>query len=654
MSAHDAPNTTANSPGVVLVGLDRAEVFEGIIREHPPQPNGYSAPIYLVEPDRTRGEAFARSRGVDSDTRFRCFFGDAGVQDLLDWLEDRLDQIALPRTIEVSGVHNANPARSIAAQIERLVAEQDKQTRASRSLLMARVQLRGSAGWAERYATIRSGGAARVLIVTTRYSTYIQHACEDLAESLGGMGHEVMVLREPDTHSAMTPLRCLRAQERFDPDLCVVVNYPRAMHDAQFPAGTPHVCWVQDAMSHLFSPLPTKTETNDFIVGHIYDDAPGVQAFEERNRMAFPVPVSTHKFHPAPVPDKLRDRYACDLAYISHQSEPAEQFHKRFVSRFPDHLNAYFGALHQRVVSIAERWESTLPNKALRALREHAGSGLGKGDPEQVGGVLWSQYLHPMLERLLRHQMLTWAGEIAERHGLDFRLYGRGWDAHPSLSRFAHGELPHGEALRAAYQCARVQLHASSLGCGHQRLGECVCSGGLMLTRRSWDEFMRENLYRARLYIESDAEPDACLVHWRQACYGLRNHPELRAIIEERAHIPRPELGWDHEPLGGEVYAKIDGHPWVRYIQGPVPDQAQRALTLLDDPYELTFSTREELETGILRGIEDDSWRNERSAAVRARVSQRLSMDRFAASVLEMVSNRMCANREPLHAGAEA
>lgn len=654
MSVHDASNSKASSSGIVLVGLDRAEVFEGIVREHPPQPNGYSAPIYLVEPDRTRGEAFAQSHGVDSDTRFRCFFGDLAEQELVRWLTDRLDGIALPRTIELSGVHHANLARSIAAQVERLVSAQDEQTRASRSNLEARLRERGPDGWSERFGAIRSGAAARVLITTTRYSTYIQHACEDLADSLRGMGHEALVLREPDTHSAMTPLRCLRAQEDFDPDLCVVVNYPRVMHDTQFPAGVPHVCWVQDAMAHLFAPLPTKPVPSDFIAGHIYADAPGVQAFEGTNRLEFPVPVSTRKFHPAPVSDELHERYACDLAYISHQSEPADRFHERFVSRFPSDLHAHFEALRRRVVSIAERWDSILANKELRALRHEAGAGLGRGDPDQVGGVLWSQYLHPMLERLLRHQMLEWAGEIADRRGLDFRLYGRGWDTHPTLSRFARGALAHGEALRAAYQCARVQLHASSLGCGHQRLGECVCSGGLLLSRRSWDEFLRENLYRARLNLQGGAEPDACLVEWRQPCFTLRNHPELRAIIDERARIPRPDLGWDHEPLGDEVYAEIEGHPWVRYISDPVPPETQRPLTLLDRPYEMTFSTREELENGVLRASHDDAWRRERSAEIRARVSGRVSMDRFAASMLEMVCDRLCAQHDPMHAGVGA
>ena len=650
MSATQAPNPNASSPGVIVVGLDRPQLIDTLLAEYPQQPNGYSTPIYLIEPDRTRGEALLSE--LDDSPRFRCFFGSTAEQDFVLSIRNRLHEVSIPRTIEVSGHHHTTRARAIATQIERLVTEQAEQVKSCRVAIEQRVQSLGLDGWSHRFDSIRSGEPARILIVTTRYSTYIQHACEDLAATLKQQGHETLLLREPDAQSKLTPLLCLHAQQEFEPDCCIVVNYPRVMHEEYFPAGMPHVCWVQDAMAHLFSDLPAEPEPTDFIAGHIYHKANGVQAYPQPNRLQFPVPISTRKFHPDPVANELRDRYACDIAYISHQSQPASIYHDTFVAQFPQHMHPHFDTMRLRLDDIVQQWEAKPVNAALKSLRRDMAGGFGKPDDTQLQQMLWTQYLHPMLERLLRHQTLEWAVEIAETNNLQLRIYGNGWDTHPTLARFAQGQLPHGEALRAAYQCSRVQLHASSMGCGHQRIGECVLSGGLMLARRSWDECYRENLFKMQAFLESEPEPDACLLADRRPCFTLRNHQQLRTIIEERARIPRPIVGWDHEQFDDGIYAPIDAQSQPQFRTDTLPVLNQRPLQLLDDPDALTFSTQDELETGILRAVRDDAWRAARSVGTRTRVTDIVSMDRFAESMIELLCDRLTPEKPAALAGA--
>ncbi|MFG0245867.1 MAG: hypothetical protein ACF8MF_07455 [Phycisphaerales bacterium JB052] len=649
MSATQAPNPNASSPGVIVVGLDRPQLIETLLAEYPQQPNGYSTPIFLVEPDRARGEALAQS--LSNPARFRCFFGSTAEQDLVQWLRERLHQITIPRTLEASGQHHATRARAIATQIERLVTEQTAKAKAYTEEIEHRIAELGPDGRSMRFDRIRSGDPARIMIVTTRYSTYIQHASADLAATLKQQGHETRLLCEPDAHSTLTPLLCLHALHEFEPDCCVVVNYPRVLHEEYFPPGIPHVCWVQDAMAHLFQELPRAPELTDFIAGHIYRNAIAVQQFPAANQLQFPVPVSTRKFHPEPVSDELRQRYACDIAYISHQSQPAGAYHDTFVAQFPQHMHAHFDAMRLRLDDIVRRWETEPINAQLKSLRRAMAGGFGKPDDTQLQQMLWTQYLHPMLERLLRHQTLEWAADIAGRHKLKLRIYGRGWENHPSLAPYARGELPHGEALRAAYQCSRVQLHASSMGCGHQRISECVLSGGLMLARRNWDESYRENLFKMQAFLESEPEPDACLLVDRRPCFTLRNHEQLRTIIEERARIPRPIVGWDHEQFEDGLYAQIDTLKQPQFRVGELPVLNQRPLQLLDDPDALTFSTRDELEAGILRVVRDDAWRDARSAATRIRATDIVSMDRFAKSMIELLCDRLTPRKPAALAG---
>jgi hypothetical protein len=61
---------------------------------------------------------------------------------------------------------------------------------------------RDRAWWAARYRAALGGGEPlRVLLPTTRYTTFLRHAAEDLARALEGRGCRTRVLMEPDTAS---------------------------------------------------------------------------------------------------------------------------------------------------------------------------------------------------------------------------------------------------------------------------------------------------------------------------------------------------------------------------------------------------------------------------------------------------------------------
>jgi hypothetical protein len=101
----------------------------------------------------------------------------------------------------------------------------------------------------------------------------------------------------------------------------------------------------------------------------------------------------------------------------------------------------------------------------------------------RVLAQLREQYVVPILERVVRHEMLEWAAAAADRRGWRLKIYGKGWEAHETLGRFAAGPLEHGEDLRSAYRSAAVHLHASMATLVHQRVMECALSGGVPVCR---------------------------------------------------------------------------------------------------------------------------------------------------------------------------
>jgi hypothetical protein len=334
----------------------------------------------------------------------------------------------------------------------------------------------------------------RVLLPTTLYSTYLQHAAADIAAALHDLGCEAHVVQEPDKHSLLTTLAMLRAVESFQPDLILFINTLRSqLPDVPLP-NTPTITWVQDAMRHLFEADDGNRPTNlDFLMGHLHERMVQRLGIPAHRTLATPVLASDRKFNPGPVGDADRERFACDVAYVSHQSETPEAFAERASLSGPAD-----GASRRIIAEVApvvidmarastihtEQLLPALDRLATDTLRRHGGDAA----IEQGHADLLHQLIHPIAERALRQQMIEWAADLCDERGWKLHLYGRGWEQHPRFARYAQGELPHGESLRAAYQCAKMHLHAGLGGAHHQRVLECGLSGGCTLVRIKADD----------------------------------------------------------------------------------------------------------------------------------------------------------------------
>jgi hypothetical protein len=637
--------------GTVLVGFEDQRGLEQVLKEHPVNAQGFSIPIYLLETDEESARKTFEGLGVEAkqefqSSRVRMFVGRDCCESLIDHLRANINQ-SLPRSITVRNSKYAELAKRVAGEVDRLVQEQETLTRQRRRRLEELWSRRGLEHWQDRFSQIRNGSPARVMVVTTRYSTYVRHSTQDLVESLNGLGHEAVLLIEPDEHSTITPTMCMEMIESFDPDLIVVANYPRSMHASLFPDGWAHVCWIQDAMPHLFQASPQAPSELDFAVGHLFQDAKAIKGIGSSNCMSFPIPISTDKFHNSAVLSR-DDRFVCDIAYVSHQSETAELFHARFVHSIASDKHEAFDRCRRRVEHIINSWSQEIGEQALEETKSLLVSELGDPKNEALKDLLWNQYISPLSERLIRHQTLDWASEISNKHNLRFQIFGHGWDQHPRLSKYASGAIEHGEDLRSCYQQAGIQVHASIHGCGHQRVFECALSGGLPLCRRSWGELYRNNLRKAHEFMTKGVEPDASILGWKWPAYAFRNHPELIAIMDERDRLKSPPLGWDHGCFE-QVYAHVRNDDVFNYWEADELPRGTNPIDLLGDPFELTFSTIDEFEERILKAVNDEQWRSNTSNGISQRAQNGVSMDRFALSVLEMVTMKLAESSSSMH-----
>ena len=639
--------------GSVLVGIDKPDAVLSALRAVPEVEGECNWPVFVLEPDESI-PAHAGFEQISAHPRTRVFTGAGCAEALIAWCRDRIEY-APPSVVHEAGSRTADIARHVSTGLRGVLDDQRVATEEIRARLESLGASRGLAYWANRFAAIRDGATPRVMIMTSLFTTFLRFTAEDLAEAFDAGGADARLLIEPDDATAFTPLMVMREIEVFDPDVVLVLNYTRDQLAKYFPEGRPFVCWVQDAMNHMFQPSAGTPSALDFIAGHVYDDSTMRRGYDGDAVLRFPVPVSTRKFAPSPVADTDRERFACDIAYVSHQSEPADRYHTRIATQFPPSHHPALVRCFGRVRDAVLGWSDAAQEHALDAAIGELVENLGQSGDPAAASIVRTQYVHPIAERMLRHQMLGWAGKIAEDRGLRFRLYGSGWDNHPTLARFAHGPVTHGDDLRACYQSAAVHLHASALGCGHQRVIECAFSGGLPLCRRSWDEQYRRDWERMTTFLERGLEPDASLVRWKWPAYAVETHPELAGILRDRDRMPRPEGGWDHEHLGtDDIYAQIGNDPFFQYHRASLPPPHLQSLAIYRDPLELTFSTPEELDALIARAVDDADWRRTKSSEIAQAARDTKSTDRFAQRLMECVGNRLSALAVSKHAAARS
>lgn len=623
---------------MVVLGFGWPEVATRLIELLTPDPAGAPAAparLWIVEPDPMRALDGLASASLDDGAfgeRVVWLLGEGAIERLAADLEARIET-ALPGRVVMSeeGLD--------AGAIERIVAHATN--RQSELLARARTSAeaayagRGTDFWRRRFERALAGEdrPLRVLLPSSRHTTFIRHTVEDLAEGLRANGVATRIVIEPDGGARLSPLAMARAVAAFEPDLVLSVNHPRARLGNMVPKGLPTLCWIQDGMAHLFDGASGSAQTElDFLAGHTFERLFAEFGYPRRQAMRTCVGVSTRKFRIAPVGEDDAERFACEAAYVGNQSEPVEAMHTRLAATLApnDAARRAMDALRERVLGIvATPMEGVIHRRLDGAVRESLRDALGAEPDARLFAVLLSQYALPLADRAYRHEALAWAAAIARERGWRFRLYGRGWERHPTLGGFARGPISHGESLRACYATARAHLHAAILSPVHQRPVECALSGGLPLVRVNIDE-VHSVRYWLTSRVAAQAGPDVRDPATGEPCWDMSDHPLLMelACALGRLGLPIPErkglAGWAERALRerGPMLPEDLAH-WIYGGMG-----------------EATFTDRAGLESLLVRAVERPRWRENLSSLMRRRMAERLSVDRLVRDALGFMIDR--------------
>jgi hypothetical protein len=214
---------------VVVEGIDPPWLLERVAAVLEPAPEGYRPRSLWCR--RMCGSSWTACRWRDlrallSDDRIEFFIGPGASEKLARRLE------AARETSGPQGLFTVS-CRTRAASLDQVIrgaiGAQERESRELGEKIRVRSSSRGAEYWRSRYKDAMSvdGAPLRVLIPTSRFTTFLSHAAGDLSRAITRAGHRARILMEPSDRERLNALAYQRQILEFDPDLIVMINRPR-------------------------------------------------------------------------------------------------------------------------------------------------------------------------------------------------------------------------------------------------------------------------------------------------------------------------------------------------------------------------------------------------------------------------------------------
>ena len=497
---------------IVVSGLDQGWLWDAIYRTDVQVQTapGHTPPLYLLTASLERLRLVLHLhdwRQLLADPRCRILAGDDAVGQLQRHLLDH-PQISWPK-INVTVDPTLWP---VGQTLDSLLTAAGRAVESAAAELKRRIETSYDAvtpaAFAER---IRCGQPLRVMGITSRFTTFLQHSMRDWLAAFAAAGHETRLVIEQADHEKLHPLVYLREIVEFRPDLLLLIDHYRAEFP-HLPTHMPAVMWVQDRLPNIFNAAAGEAQgAMDYVIGYGRRDAVTDFGYPPARYMEAPVGVNERRFAEAAV----RPELACDVSFVSHASETPESIIRAEIDRHATPLlKKLLTSVYDRLAAIYRRDESITQEHALLRLVEQSMTAVGVS-LEDVRPLL-DLVSNRLNNAFFRHQSLQWLADA----GVKLHLWGRGWEKHPKLGRFARGVADNQRQLADIYRSSAINLQVTPFGSAHQRLSEGLCAGGFFLLRHVTGD---------------DVEPMYVELYDILRRKHIRDDDDLRARTDERA-----------------------------------------------------------------------------------------------------------------------
>ncbi len=322
----------------------------------------------------------------------------------------------------------------------------------------------------------------RVLVLTTRFSTVLQHSCRDVARAFDQIGWEARLLIEPTDYHRQSPAALQYQVTHFRPDLVFQIDHLRPEHKDMFPENLPFACWIQDHLPNLMSEQAgASIGLRDFVL--LAARPMYTRRYGYPQRQCIDLPKLTR------VPSRPAQwaNDGDDLVYVSNASGEPQALADGLIdqSRHAAEAARFVRAVCEELIATYKRGECVSTRFALEQLLTSVEKQTSVCvRPDEIREQLLRSIFNDLNNTLYRQQALRWAGQIAERRGLRLSLYGNGWADHPEFAEHARGVAAYGSELEELTRRAKINLQIVPYHFMHQRLLDGLVAGGFYLIRR--------------------------------------------------------------------------------------------------------------------------------------------------------------------------
>jgi len=464
---------------VAFVGLRVGTLLRRIVEDTCNLFLTLSHPVYLIEPDARRLVAWlhvADQTALLSQPRVLLFFGEDAVDHFRRALADD-DTLPSPQLV-INQSQDVAATGRLREQVIEVESDRQGELQRLQDALARRYQDRDMTYWARRWE--RPGV---ILGVTSRFTTVLQYVMRDALTSAEGLGWQTEMFIEADDYHRFSPIELLRRIHDLDPDLLVLLDHLR--YEQPFlPRNLPMLSWIQDPLPNLLNAQAgASLGPMDFVCGYYKARCVSEFGYPENQFHSCVLPVSERLFHDGDIDAETARKLDCDMSFVSNASQPIEQYISSAAQRYPAQWQPLLTDIYQRVQRVLANGEHLdFDIGAARLVREAAEQANLALDDAQVER-LKTDIAYRLFDWGRRQQTLSWAGDWAQRADRRLRIYGRGWEQHPTLSPYAAGVVEHGEPLRKAIRASRLALQLIPSGFRHQRSFELLACGTLPITR---------------------------------------------------------------------------------------------------------------------------------------------------------------------------
>jgi spore maturation protein CgeB len=380
----------------------------------------------------------------------------------------------------------------------------------------------------------------RILVVTCRWTTFLQHCANDFRMAFEKTGCETQLLiEENDIQNASVPLHW-REFEQFKPDVVFSVSHARPS-TPYAPPQLPYIGYIQDRVGPIFK-LPDLAEhiqPHDLFAcqaGYLQSylnqkNIPTPQTF------VLPVPADENVCYPLENDHPQADKFTADISFVKHGHPHPDEVYQNFLKQYlapmanqklAEKLKMIFDQLYQACPNTGPK------HPAEKDMLEFVMSCITDAADDTFRQQMW----HLVILFNITVCTAAWRAQFLEAlaaSDLQVRLYGKNWEQYPALKNLSYGPAAHKDELNCVYNFSRINLNINNVNTMHQRLVECALAGGFIMAAnippdKDWEP--------ASNYFEPDKE----LVYFDtpadliDKCRYYLAHPDERQQIAHNMH----------------------------------------------------------------------------------------------------------------------